>query len=133
MRAVLVKDFSNPSLSVEEIPTPRPTAGQILIKMAAAPINPSDLIFLRNQYGVKKAPPVVPGFEGSGTVIESRAGLYGRWVLGKPVACRAPEAGHGTWAEYMTTDPAGVVPLARNVTLEQGACFLINPLTAWAL
>ena len=133
MRAVVVKEFSSSQLAVEEIATPEPKRGQVLIKMAAAPINPSDLIFLRNQYGVKKMPPVVPGFEGSGTVVTSRAGVYGRWLLGKRVACRAPEDGNGTWAEYMATDSRGVVPLLKSVSLEQGASFLVNPLTAWTL
>jgi len=133
MLAVLLKDFKNPSLSVEKIPDPTLKPGQVLVKMAAAPINPSDLIFLRNQYGVKKKLPVVPGFEGSGTVVASNAGFYGRWLVGKRVACRAPEDGNGTWAEYMATDSKGVVPLIKEVTLEQGASLLVNPLTAWAL
>ena len=133
MRAVLLKDFKTSSLVVDEIPPPGLKPGQILIKMAAASINPSDLIFLRNQYRVQKALPVVPGFEGSGTVVGSKAGLYGRWLLGKRVACRAPEDGNGTWAEFMATDATGVIPLKKTVTLDQGASLLVNPLTAWAL
>src|ERR1019366_2509346 len=133
MRAILLKDVKPPSLAVEEIPDPRLKPGQVLIKMAAAPINPSDLVFLLNQYGVKKTLPVVPGFEGSGTVVESNAGLYGRWLMGKRVGCRAPEDGHGTWAEFMATETTGVIPLRKDVTLEQGASLLVNPLTAWAL
>jgi NADPH2:quinone reductase len=133
MRAVVLKDFSQPSLTVEDIPQPTLRRGQILIKMAAAPINPSDLVFLRNLYGIKKIPPVVPGFEGSGNVVSSNSGWYGRWLVGKRVACHAPEDGNGTWAEYMATDPAEVVPLCKEVSTEQGASFLVNPLTAWAL
>jgi NADPH:quinone reductase len=133
MRAVVLKDFNQPNLTVEEIPQPTPRRGQILIMMAAAPINPSDLIFLRNQYGIKKVPPVVPGFEGSGTVVSSNAGLYGRWLVGKRVACHAPDDGNGTWAEYMATDLSEVVPLCKEVSLDQGASLLVNPLTAWAL
>jgi NADPH:quinone reductase-like Zn-dependent oxidoreductase len=133
MRAVVLKEFNSSLLTVEDIPTPELKRGQVLVKLAAAPVNPSDLIFLRNQYGVKKEPPVVPGFEGSGAVVASNAGLYGRWLVGKRVACRAPEDGNGTWAEYMATDSKSVVPLLRGVTLEQGASLLVNPLTAWAL
>ncbi len=133
MRAVLLKDFRTSLLAVENIPTPTIESGQILVKMAAAPINPSDLIFLRNEYGVKKPAPVVPGFEGSGTVVAARGGLYARWLVGKRVACRAPEDGNGSWAEFMATDAAGVVPLRKDVTLEQGASLLVNPLTALVL
>ena len=133
MRAVVLKDFNTASVVIEDIPNPQPKSGQVLIKMAAAPINPSDLVFLRNQYGVKKVPPVVPGFEGSGTVVSSNAGLYGRWLVGKRVACHAPEDGNGTWAEYMVADTGSVVPLMKGVSLDEGASFLVNPLTAWTL
>src|SRR5580698_4944044 len=132
MRAVLLKEFHSVLLVVEDISTPEPKAEQVLVKMAAAPINPSDLVFLRNQYGIKKKLPIVPGFEGSGTVVASNAGLYGRWLMGKRVACHAPEKGNGTWAEFMATDTARIIPLTKAVTLEQGASLLVNPLTAWA-
>jgi NADPH:quinone reductase len=134
MRGVILTRFDAGSpLRVEDLPDPILKPGQVLVKMAAAPINPSDLVFLRNQYGVKKTLPVVPGFEGSGTVVAADAGLYGRWLIGKRVACRAPHDGHGTWAEFMATEASGVAPLLKEVTLEQGASLLVNPLTAWAL
>jgi NADPH:quinone reductase-like Zn-dependent oxidoreductase len=133
MRAVVLKDFRRSVLSLEEIPTPELKPGQILVEMAAAPINPSDLVFLRNLYGIKKNLPVVPGFEGSGTVVKSSAGPYGLWLMGKRVACHAPEEGNGTWAEFMAVDAKGVIPLLDEVTLEQGASLLVNPLTAWEL
>jgi NADPH2:quinone reductase len=48
--------------SVQELPIPRPASGEVLIKVMAAPINPSDLIFLhQGAYEHKKAP-CVPGF-----------------------------------------------------------------------
>jgi NADPH:quinone reductase-like Zn-dependent oxidoreductase len=133
MRAVLLKSFSPPRLAVEDIAPPILKPGQVLVKIAAAPINPSDLIFLRNQYGIKKALPVVPGFEGSGTVIDAKGGLYARWLVGKRVACHAPEDGNGTWAEYIATGAGEVIPLRQETSLEQGASLLVNPLTAWAL
>jgi len=135
MRAVLLTSFQhlNTSLRVDEIPKPTLRSGQVLVKMAAAPINPSDLVFLRNQYGIQKPLPIVPGFEGSGTVVEARAGLYGKWLMGRRVAVRAPEEGHGTWAEYMACSAMHCIPLKTRVTLERGATLLVNPLTAWSL
>jgi len=133
MRAVLLKDFKSDHLVVEDIPMPALRPGHVLIKMAAASINPSDLVFLRNQYGVAKKLPVVPGFEGSGTVVSAAAGWYGRWLVGKRVACKAPEDGNGTWAEYVATEAKCVIPLKREVTLEQGAALVVNPLTAYLL
>lgn len=53
------------ALRVERRPVPRPGPNQVLVRIAATPINPSDLAFLEGQYGFKKPTPVVPGFEGS--------------------------------------------------------------------
>jgi len=133
MKAIFLRAFKMGAVRVAELPTPKAKSGQVLVKMEAASINPSDLVFLRNQYGIKKKLPVVPGFEGSGIVVRANAGLYGRWLLGKRVACHAPADGDGTWAEYMATDSTEVIPLRKTVTFEAGASLLVNPLTAWAL
>ncbi|HVO33521.1 MAG TPA: zinc-binding dehydrogenase [Elusimicrobiota bacterium] len=132
MRAVFLTNYESAALSVDSTDVPSLKPGDVLVKMAAASINPSDLVFLRNQYGIQKKLPVVPGFEGSGTVVAARAGFYGRWLLGKRVACRAPEDGHGTWAQYMVCPASNCVPLRRHVSLEAGASLLVNPLTAWS-
>jgi NADPH:quinone reductase-like Zn-dependent oxidoreductase len=121
------------SLSLVEKPVPRPDKGQVLVRMAAAPINPSDLMFLRGFYAMKKNLPVVPGFEGSGTVVAAGSGLKPRLLLGRRVACAAPFDGDGTWAEYMVTSANFCVPLRKSVNLEEGATLIVNPLTAWAL
>jgi NADPH:quinone reductase-like Zn-dependent oxidoreductase len=105
----------------------------VTLKVAAAPINPSDLLFARGQYGLIKPTPVTPGFEGTGTVVASGGGLYGKWLVGKRVACGAPPDGGGTWAEYVTTQAKLCMPLSRQVSDEQGAMALANPATAMAL
>ena len=99
MRAVILSNFDAANgLHSGRVPVPSLKEGQVLVKMAAAPINPSDLVFLRNQYGVKKKLPVVPGFEGSGTVVSANGGLYCKWLVGKRVACHAPEElGRSIW------------------------------------
>jgi len=135
MRAVELRSFERTPESVvmSEKPVPRPGKGQVLVKIAAAPINPSDLAFLRGLYGVKKSLPVIPGLEGSGVVVAAGGGLLPRWLLGRRVACAAPPSGDGTWAEYMVTSAALCFPLHKEVGLEQGAMSFVNPLTAWAL
>jgi NADPH:quinone reductase len=113
-----------------QITIPNLQKGQVLVKMAFAPVNPSDLSFLTGNYGLKKAFPVVPGLEGSGTVIASGGGFLANNVLNKRVACSAPTSGNGTWAEYMVTDANKCIALKPEVSLEQGAMFFVNPLTA---
>lgn len=118
-------------LEIVEKPIPKALKkGQVLIKMAYSPINPSDLAFLTGQYGIQKALPTVPGFEGSGQVVESGGGFYANYLKGKNVACIASEDGDGTWAEYMLTDATKCVALGKTVSTEQGAMSFVNPLTA---
>jgi NADPH:quinone reductase-like Zn-dependent oxidoreductase len=137
MRAVqlLAYDGKPESISVAQVPVPQPGPGEVLVHMAAAPLNPSDLAFIRGLYGFKKPLPAIPGFEGSGTVLETGSGMMAGFLKGKRVACHAsaPNIAGGTWAEYLVTPANACVPLRKEVDMEQGATMLINPLTAWAL
>lgn len=121
------------SLGLVRRPVPQPGPGQVLVRMAFAPINPSDLMFVRGRYGLRKALPVVPGFEGSGVVVGAGGGVAARAMLGRRVACLATEGGDGTWAEYMVTDLKRCFPLRNDISLETGASTIVNPLTAWFL
>lgn len=137
MRAVQLRAYDGQpeSIVVSELPVPRPGPGQVLVRIAAAPINPSDLMFVRGLYGFKKPLPAVPGFEGSGTVVESGAGMLPRYLKGRHVACAAAmkDIAGGTWAEYLVTSAKFCVPLSERVDMEQGATMLVNPISAWAL
>ena len=135
MQAVVLHayDGAPDSLRVETRPVPRPQRGQVLVKMTAAPINPSDLMFLKGLYGVRKPLPVVPGWEGAGRVVATGDDWLSRLLLGKRVACGAPNQHDGTWAEYMLTASARCVPLIDSIDDEAGAMLIVNPLTAWAL
>ncbi|HEU4324461.1 MAG TPA: zinc-binding dehydrogenase [Roseiflexaceae bacterium] len=132
MRAVVLDAYDGVSLRVEERPTPQPGPGEVLVRMVAGAINPSDLMFVRGMYGVRKPLPAMPGFEGSGTVVAAGGGVWARALLGRRVACSSGETS-GTWAEYNLV-PAGMcVPLLPQVGTLQGAMLIVNPLTAWAL
>jgi NADPH:quinone reductase-like Zn-dependent oxidoreductase len=90
------------------------------------------LVFLRGRYGIVKPLPVVPGFECSGTVVSTGGGLWGRWLLGRRVACHAPADGNGTWADYMIVSAKACIPLKKYISDEQGANLTVNPMTAMA-
>ncbi|MCX7924432.1 MAG: zinc-binding dehydrogenase [Fimbriimonadales bacterium] len=126
-------DGAPESLRIEARSVPKPERGQVLVKMSAAPINPSDLMFLKGLYGVQKPLPVVPGWEGAGRVVATGDDWLSRMLLGKRVACAAPNQRDGTWAEYMLTSATRCVPLNDAIPDEQGAMLIVNPLTAWAL
>ncbi|MCB9433221.1 MAG: zinc-binding dehydrogenase [Ardenticatenaceae bacterium] len=134
MTAVVLDSFTGPeTLHVEQRPVPKPGKDEVLVKVAASPINPSDLAFLGGNYGFDNPPPVVPGGEGSGTVVAVGPGPMGRYFLGKRVACLSNGERDGIWAEYVVASTkGGVFPLDKSVSLEQGAMSVINPLTAVA-
>lgn len=134
MKAIELTSYDGVSgLRLVEKPVPTPGRDEVLVKVATASINPSDLMFIIGRYGFTKELPVVGGFEGSGTVIATGDTLMARYMKGRRVAFAVQESGDGTWAEYAVTKPTLCVPLIKGVTLEQGASLLVNPLTAWAL
>jgi len=129
--AVVLDSFKGAeNLRIELRPVPELNPNEVLVKVAASPINPSDLAFLEGHYDSKKRPPVVPGFEGSGTVLATGKSMMARNLLGKRVACLSQDTGDGVWAEYMVTTAKLALPLHRSVSLEQGAMSVVNPLTA---
>ena len=130
MRAVRLQRPGG-ELRIESLPLPGPGPGQVLVKIGAAPINPSDLAILRGNTPALRTP-WTPGLEGSGTVVKAGKGLIPALRKGKRVACTPDPGGDGTWAEYMVTSAMRCSPLPSEVTLEQGSMMLINPMTALA-
>lgn len=131
MRAVQLYEYDG-QLHVVELPVPVPADGEVLVRVAAAPINPSDAMFTRGLYGVRKPLPVVPGFEGAGTVVAHGGGAAGRALMGHRVAVAVGQ-GNGTWAEYVAVSASSCFPLLPSIQTEQGAMLVVNPLTAWAM
>jgi NADPH2:quinone reductase len=113
---------------------PHPQAAQVLVRMAAAPIHPTDLGALAgSSYSGTRRYPFTPGVEGSGVVVEVGSGLRARWLRGQRVACSALVPGDGTWAEYMVTSAYRCTPLKKAVTLEMASMLLVNPFSALAI
>jgi NADPH2:quinone reductase len=121
------------SLRVGLRTVPQPRRGQVVVRIEGAPCNPSDLALIQGRYGIKKALPAVPGLEGAGTVVASGGGAFARWLVGKRVACGGQADRDGTWAEYYLAEARTCVPLRRNLSFEQGATLIVNPLTALIL
>jgi NADPH:quinone reductase-like Zn-dependent oxidoreductase len=120
------------SLQLVEMPVPRPAAGQVLVRVAAAPINPSDQMFVRGHYGMKRPLPTVPGFECSGTVVAAGS-MATRLLLGRRVGCVPAPDSDGTWAEYVVVPARQCLPLLPSISTEQGSMLFVNPFSAWAL
>ena len=121
------------SLKVEQRSVPALKRGQVLVRIEAAPCNPSDLLLLQGKYGSLKTLPTVPGWEGAGTVVASGGGPLAWWLMGKRVACGQQEDRDGTWAQYVVANAAECIPLKRQLCMKQAASLIINPLTAMGL
>jgi NADPH:quinone reductase-like Zn-dependent oxidoreductase len=96
--------------------------------MIASPINPSDLLSVRGQYGKLPALPLTPGFEGVGVVEASGGGLLARRVLGRRVAVL--NSGGGNWQEKTVIPARQAVPVPSGLADEQAAMFFVNPASA---
>lgn len=131
MKALFL-DKQGGNLIVKEINTPAPGPGEVLIRMKAAPVNPSDLARLRNAVADYNLATYIPGLEGSGTVVAAGKGILPRLWMTKRVACSSEYPTSGTWAEYMVTKAGKCFPLNPKVDDEQGSMSLVNPLTALA-
>ena len=113
------------------VPSPRPT--QLLIKVALAAINPSDVMFLKGQYGQPRVKGRPAGFEGVGTVVATGDDPLAKFFGGRRVAFATGLSGWGSWAEYAVADAAATIPLMDTVRDEDGAAMIVNPLTALAM
>lgn len=119
-------DATEPWLALRDLPVPQPGPGQALVKVAFGAVNPSDLHFIKGEYGQPRVPGVPAGFEGTGTVVAGDTPLLGQRVsfFGRP---------SGTWAEYSLTEAATLIPLRPDIRDEDAAGLIVNPLTAMAM
>ena len=139
MKAVIYTAVGEYSYSntTKEIPTPQ--RGQVLIKVECCALNPSDLYMLGGKYSGNYSFPLVPGVEGSGTVVASGGGFMAWSIMGKRVAFsrRSDRAGiyskDGAYAEYIIADAMGCISLDANSSFEKGAGSIVNPISAVGL
>ena len=74
MKAAVVCAFDKP-LTIEEVPVPRPGAGDVLVKIEACGVCHTDLHAAEGDWPVKPSPPFIPGHEGVGVVAAVGAGV----------------------------------------------------------
>ncbi|MUM25748.1 NADH oxidase, partial [Mycobacterium sp. CBMA295] len=141
-------------LSLHEVAVPTPAADEVVVRVEASPVNPSDLGLLIPGADMSKATvagtrerPVVtaplpsgalPGMsarvgtslpvgnEGAGTVVAAGASAPAQALLGKTVGI----AGGGMYAQYRVVNAATCLVLPEGATAKDGASSFVNPLTA---
>ncbi len=119
----------DPYVGFSELPVPQPGDGQVLIRVIMASINPSDLHYIKGEYGVARRKGVPAGFEGVGEVVKAGEGVTD--LVGKRVGFFASAS--GVWADYAIADISACVPVIDQVRDEDAAALLVNPMTAIAM
>ncbi len=150
----LVTEQGTLELSLIDVAVPTPTSGQVLLRVEAAPINPSDLGLLLAGADMDSASiggtpdhPVVSaplaegalralaarvgrslpvGNEGAGTVVATGGSPDAQALLGRTVAV----AGGSMYAQYRLADASACLLLPEGTSAREGASSFVNPLTA---
>ncbi|HVY90813.1 MAG TPA: zinc-binding dehydrogenase [Hyphomonadaceae bacterium] len=153
----LIKKSGELELSLVKIPTPEPAADEVVVRVEATPINPSDLGLLlgpadmstAKQTGSKDMPVItakVPeammravgaradesmpvGNEGAGVVVKAGSSPEAQKLMGKTVAV----LGGSMYSQYRTVKLQQTMPLPADATPADGASCFVNPLTALAM
>ena len=123
--------FGSPKdvLKVEYKGIEPPKDNEVLVRMLARPINPSDLIPIRGSYSHRISLPNIPGYEGVG-IVEDVGPLVSHHLIGKRVL---PLRGEGTWQEFVKTSAEFTVPIPDSIDDFTASQMYINPITAWVV
>ena len=122
MRALLCKSYGLPeTLVVEELPSPVPGPGQMVIDVKAAGVNFPDALIIQNKYQLKPALPFSPGAELAGIVTSVGDGVT-RFKPGDAV-CGA--SGYGAFAEEVVVDAAKMFAKPDAISFELAASLVL--------
>ncbi|MGB8985834.1 MAG: zinc-binding alcohol dehydrogenase family protein [Candidatus Sulfotelmatobacter sp.] len=129
MRALRFAEFGPPSvLRIEEVPLPEPGDGEVLVRVKAAAINPSDIGNVAGRFK-KTTLPRTPGRDFAGIVVK------GKQPEGEEVWGSAPNLGivvDGSHAEYVVVPTETVSPKPKSLSFAQAAAIGVPYITAWA-
>lgn len=130
MKIIEVSELGVPAdvLSLKDVPSQKPGAGEVKVRVLATPIHPANLLQIAGQYGAAPQLPFIPGGEGIGEVVETGEGVSqlqrGQNVLLAGVG--------GTWRTEIVAPAAAFIPAPAG-DVEQLSMLAVNPLTAHLL
>jgi NADPH2:quinone reductase len=128
MNAVLCKAWGSPAtLVVEDLPSPRPGAGEVVVDVKAAGVNFPDVLMIQGKYQVKPPLPFTPGVELAGIVKETGSGV----TSARPGDAVVANVAFGAFAEECVVPAASLLPLPRGIDFAAAAGFTVAYGTAW--
>src|SRR5215510_3938691 len=123
MKAVLCKQYGPPeSLTFEELPSPRPGPGEVVVAVKAASVNFPDVLIIQNKYQFKPPLPFSPGSELAGIVKEVGEGVKHAKPGDKVIAFTT----YGAFAQEVKTEAARLLPLPDGMDFASGASFILT-------
>jgi NADPH2:quinone reductase len=123
MKAVVCKQYGPPeSLVLEELPSPRPGPGEVVISVKAASVNFPDVLIIQNKYQFKPPLPFSPGSELAGVVKEAGAGVRDFQPGDRVMAFTT----YGAFAEEVKIEATRLVPMPKGMDFATGAAFLLT-------
>jgi NADPH2:quinone reductase len=123
MKAVLCKQFGPlESLVVEDLPSPRAGAGEVIVSIKAASVNFPDVLIIQNKYQFKPPLPFSPGSEMAGLIKEVGEGVKGYKVGDRVIAFTT----YGAFAEEVNVEATRLVPIPEGMDFNSAAAFMLT-------
>jgi NADPH2:quinone reductase len=133
MQVILVRQFGGPEvLTLDQMPTPTPGPGQVLVRVHAAGVNPYDTYMRTGNYAIKPALPYIPGADAAG-VVEAVGDGVSSVAPGARVFCggTATHRSYGAYAASVLCEPQQLHHLPERLSFAQGAGIGVPYVTAW--
>ncbi len=132
MKAMVVREFGGPEkLELADMPVPTPAAGEVLVRLRAASVNPVDYKIRRSGGWAGVPMPAIIGYDAAGVVEAVGAGVT-HLVPGDDVFyCARIFGRQGTMAEYHVEDAAIVTKKPKNLSFEEAASLPLAAMTAY--
>jgi len=128
MKALLCKAWGGPeTLVLEDLPSPRPAPGEVVIDVKAAGVNFPDVLIIQNKYQVKPPLPFAPGAELAGVVKEVGAGVSAFAPGDRVIAMPA----WGAFAEECAVRADRVIRMPAGLDFATAAAFTLTYGTSW--
>lgn len=129
MRALVIESLGEhySGVSLKDLPTPTPRAGEVLVRVRAASVNFPDLLMTRGEYQLKPPLPFVGGMELAGEIVALGEGVGG-FAIGDAVVGGAKLGG---FAEFAVLPAAAMRRKPDNLGFSQAAAVGAAYLTAW--
>jgi NADPH:quinone reductase len=119
MKAIRVHGFGGPEvLKLEDIPTPKPSAGQVVVRIHAIGVNPYDTYMRAGTYAIKPPLPYTPGSDGAGVVEEVGDGVE---TVRRGDRVYTARTVTGAYAEYALALEEQVHQIPPNIDFKQAA------------